>query len=90
MTDNNLLIAMQHCSKLIDNNIEKVLPADFKDSKLIEAMRYSCLLPGKKIRPFLFKATLEIFDLSFEKYLNISGIFFNRLNSNKIKKYNKN
>jgi geranylgeranyl pyrophosphate synthase len=68
----NLFLAMQDCSLKVDNAIENLLPCDFQDSKLVEAMRYSCFLPGKKMRPFLFKSILEIFDLDFEKFINIA------------------
>jgi geranylgeranyl pyrophosphate synthase len=68
----NLLLAMQDCSLKIDKAIEKLIPNNFQGSRLVEAMRYSCFLPGKKMRPFLFKSILEIFDLDFEKFINIA------------------
>jgi geranylgeranyl pyrophosphate synthase len=68
----NLLLAMQDCSLKIDKAIEKLIPNNFRGSRLVEAMRYSCFLPGKKMRPFLFKSILEIFDLDFEKFINIA------------------
>lgn len=72
LNHDNLFLAMQACSIKIDQFIEKILPQDNKGSRLVEAMRYSCLLPGKKMRPFLLQSTLEIFDLDFENYLNIA------------------
>jgi geranylgeranyl diphosphate synthase type II len=68
----NLLLVMQDCSLKIDQAIENFLPLNFQSSRLVEAMRYSCFLPGKKMRPFLFKSILEIFDLDFEKFINIA------------------
>lgn len=37
-----------------------LLPADFSESKIVEAMRYSALSDGKKIRPFLLLICAEI------------------------------
>lgn len=40
---------------LVQARLEQLLPSD--DSKLSQAMRYSCLLPGKRLRPAL---TMEV------------------------------
>jgi geranylgeranyl pyrophosphate synthase len=72
MVENNLLLAMQQCSKIIDDAVEKILPISNDRSRLTDAMRYSSLLPGKKMRPFLFQSTLEIFDIPLKNFTNIA------------------
>ncbi len=49
------------CSILVQKKMSDLLPVDFKDSKIIEAMRYSALSDGKRIRPFLLMICAEIF-----------------------------
>jgi farnesyl diphosphate synthase len=52
------------CSVLIQKKISELLPPDFADSKIVEAMRYSALSDGKRIRPFLLISCAELFGVS--------------------------
>lgn len=52
-------------AKLIDQHIDSLLPKG--DDRLSQAMRYSALSPGKRLRPFLLLKTAEIWNVP-EKY----------------------
>ncbi len=58
------------CSTSIEGKIEKILPKNFTDSRLIEAMRYCILSNGKRIRPFLVLSSAKMFNVSQEQALN--------------------
>lgn len=60
----NLRESLLGCSILVQNKMENLLPKDFSDSRLVEAMRYSALSDGKRIRPFLMMASAQIFGVS--------------------------
>ena len=62
MEFNSLQDSMIKCSFYVQKTINELLPENFSDSKIIEAMRYSSLSNGKKIRPFLVMATANIFN----------------------------
>ncbi len=62
--------SMLNCSALIDNRVNELLPRDFVDSRIIEAMRYSSLSGGKKIRPFLLMSCAEIFGIPGSQSIN--------------------
>ncbi len=47
---------------LVEKKMDDLLPKNFSDSKIVEAMRYSTLSGGKRIRPFLLIATAEMFN----------------------------
>ncbi len=50
-----------------------LLPVDYTDSKLIEAMRYCVLSDGKRIRPFLLMATANMFGVDTPQTLNAAS-----------------
>jgi len=61
MLNKPLSEAMSSCAILIQKKMDDLLPKDFSESKIVEAMRYSALSDGKKIRPFLLLVCAEIF-----------------------------
>lgn len=70
MLSQNLKESLLGCSIIVQQKMEKLLPDDFTDSKLVEAMRYSALSEGKRIRPFVLMAAAQIFGVSVLKSLN--------------------
>jgi farnesyl diphosphate synthase len=58
---------------LVQSRIDSLLPKDFTDSKLVEAMRYSALSDGKRIRPFLVIATAQLFGIKPMAALNAAS-----------------
>ncbi len=54
--------------KLIDEHLEKYMPVKYPE-KIYEAMRYSLLAPGKRLRPVLTMETARIFNVSPEEIL---------------------
>lgn len=65
----NLNNALKLSAQLIEKKIDEILPKNFKDSKLVEAMRYSALSGGKRVRPFLLMNTAKIFGVNEKKSL---------------------
>ncbi len=53
--------ALVACNSLVHKMMDELLPANFNDSQIMAAMRYSALSDGKKIRPFLLLTCAEIF-----------------------------
>lgn len=70
MLSQNLKESLLACSILVQKRMDELLPHDFADSKLVEAMRYSALSDGKRIRPFLLMASAQIFGMSILTSLN--------------------
>ena len=70
MLSQNLKESLLACSIIVQKRMDELLPRDFADSKLIEAMRYSTLSEGKRIRPFLLMASAQIFGVSILTSLN--------------------
>jgi len=70
MLSQSLKEALFACSVLVQKRMSDLLPHDFIDSKLVEAMRYSALSDGKRIRPFLAIASAQIFGISPLESLN--------------------
>jgi len=57
-----LLAAMSDVAESITETMERILPkSDFAEQKLFDAMRYSVLGGGKRLRPFLLLSTSKIF-----------------------------
>lgn len=58
--------ALQETSELIHEKMDALLPDpdSHMESRLIEAMRYSALSPGKRLRPFLTVTTARLFGVS--------------------------
>lgn len=53
--------ALLTCAVLVQKRMSDLLSLESCDSKLIEAMRYSALSEGKRIRPFLLVISAELF-----------------------------
>jgi farnesyl diphosphate synthase len=70
MLNESLAKSILNCSILVHQRMDELLPADFSDSKLVEAMRYSALSDGKRIRPFLIIASAQIFGIDISESLN--------------------
>lgn len=70
MLNSSLKESLFGCSILVQKRMDDLLPREFSDSKLVEAMRYSALSDGKRIRPFLVMAAAQIFGISVLKSLN--------------------
>lgn len=51
------------CAILTQKRMDDLLPREFNDSKLVEAMRYSALSDGKRVRPFLLIVSAQIFGI---------------------------
>lgn len=64
MFDKSLREALLACAILVQKRMDDLLPKDFEDSKLVEAMRYSAMSDGKRIRPFLVIGAAQIFGVS--------------------------
>lgn len=70
MLSQSLKESLFGCAVLVQQRMDNMLPTDFADSKLVEAMRYSALSDGKRIRPFLVLASAQIFGVSVLNSLN--------------------
>lgn len=64
MLKKSLKEALLACSILVHKRMDELLPQDFADSKLVEAMRYSALSDGKRVRPFLTIGSAQIFGIA--------------------------
>ncbi len=61
MLSNSLKEALIACSILVQKRIDDLLPTESVESQLVEAMRYSSMSGGKRIRPFLTIVSAQIF-----------------------------
>jgi len=58
----SLAAAMAHAATSVTETMERILPkSDFPEQKLFDAMRYSVLGGGKRLRPFLLLNTASIY-----------------------------
>ena len=57
----------------MQKHMDDLLTLEFSNSKLLEAMRYSALSEGKRIRPFLVMASAQIFGINALKALNTAA-----------------
>ena len=73
MISSSLKESLLGCSLVMQKHMDDLLPADFADSKLVEAMRYSALSEGKRIRPFLVMCSAQIFGINALKTLNTAA-----------------
>lgn len=60
-------------SLLINETMNQLLPENYNESRIIEAMRYSALSQGKLIRPLLLIACANIYGLPLIKSLRIAS-----------------
>lgn len=68
-----LAAAMADAAATVNETLERVLPkTDFAERKLFDAMRYGTLNGGKRLRPFLVRASAEMFGVS-EECVNRTG-----------------
>ena len=65
--------ALLSCSILVQERMDYLLEKEFSDSRLVEAMRYSALSEGKRIRPFLTIISAQIFGVSPKDSLNAAA-----------------
>lgn len=73
MISSSLKESLMGCSIIMQKHMDDLLPHDFFDSRLMEAMRYSALSEGKRIRPFLVMACAQIFGINALKTLNAAA-----------------
>lgn len=75
MISTDLNTAFDQVVELVDDRIDKLLPAkdSFSESRLVEAMRYSALSKGKRIRPFLTIVTANIFKVQPQYSVDIAA-----------------
>jgi farnesyl diphosphate synthase len=73
MLDKSLLEAMDASSFLVRKRMKSLLPKDFTESKLVEAMLYSSMSEGKRIRPFLTIISAQIFGVLPEESVNAAA-----------------
>ncbi|MGE4350897.1 MAG: polyprenyl synthetase family protein, partial [Bdellovibrionales bacterium] len=58
----SLSAAMAQVASSVSETMERILPkSDFPEQKLFDAMRYSVLAGGKRLRPFLLLNTAQIY-----------------------------
>lgn len=73
LNDKSIQSSIQTYALLVQKRISDLLPEEFSDSKLVEAMRYSVLSEGKRIRPFLVITSAEIFGIKPLAALNVAA-----------------
>ena len=61
-------------SKLTESEIDKILPiVEGSESRLHEAMRYSSMSGGKRVRPLLVVACGDLFDVDRDKLIRVAA-----------------
>ena len=73
MLEKSLKESIENCSILIQRKFDEILPFEFPDSKIVEAMRYSSLSGGKRVRPFLLMTCANIFDIPAFESINAAA-----------------
>lgn len=73
MLSQSLKESLLGCALVMQKHMDEILVQDSIDSKLLEAMRYSALSDGKRIRPFLVMASAQIFGINALKTLNTAA-----------------
>jgi farnesyl diphosphate synthase len=64
---------MASCAFYMQKTMAELLPENFSDSRIVEAMRYSSLSEGKRVRPFLLMASANIFNFPILKTLHCAS-----------------
>lgn len=68
-----LAAAMSNAANAVAEALERILPkSDFAEQKLFDAMRYSALGGGKRLRPFLVLNSARLFGVSDECALRVA------------------
>jgi farnesyl diphosphate synthase len=66
--------ALSHCAAETDALLDRLLPPDASPARrVVEAMRYSALGQGKRLRPFLVVHSAALFDVPREKALRVGA-----------------
>ncbi len=73
MEFNSLRESMASCAFYMQKTMAELLPENFSDSRIVEAMRYSSLSEGKRVRPFLLMASANIFNFPILKTLHCAS-----------------
>lgn len=73
MLSTSLKESLLGCSLIMQKHMDDLLNQEFSDSKLLEAMRYSALSEGKRIRPFIVMASAQIFGVNPLQTLNTAA-----------------
>jgi len=70
----NLKIAMQDVASKIEVTLDELMPlTNLPEARVIEAMRYSALGGGKRLRPFLVLNSARLFDVDDKYSLRIAS-----------------
>lgn len=70
----SLSSAMTHAANAVTEALERILPkSDFAEQKLFDAMRYSALGGGKRLRPFLVLNSAQLFGVSEDCALRVAA-----------------
>lgn len=70
---NNFYVYLQHHKSLLDEFLSKILPKPDPQHKLFDAMRYSVLNDGKRLRPALVYATGDVLQLTKAKLHGVAA-----------------
>jgi len=69
-----LSAAMADAAQAVTDTLNRILPkSDFPEQKLFDAMRYSALGGGKRLRPFLVMSAAQIFGVSEDCALRVAA-----------------
>ncbi len=73
MLTKSLSQALLACAVLTQQKMDELLTAQSGQSRVLDAMRYSALSDGKRIRPFLLLVCTELFDVPASFALNAAA-----------------
>ncbi len=66
--------ALADAAKLTDETLDRLLPVPpGLEARVIEAMRYAAIAPGKRLRPFLVLASARLFGVSQRSALQVAA-----------------
>jgi farnesyl diphosphate synthase len=70
----NILTALKENATAVDDTLDQLLVVDDRpESRLVEAMRYSVLGGGKRVRPFLVMSSAHLFNVAEECALRVAA-----------------
>ena len=65
---------IKEVGKLTETEIDKILPiSKGAESRLFDAMRYSTMAGGKRVRPLLVVASGDLFDVDRKKLIRVAA-----------------
>jgi farnesyl diphosphate synthase len=77
VSDDRLTLALKEVADELHNKMDRLLPETEKgrvgENRLAEAMRYSVLSPGKRLRPFLVVCSSDLFGVSRSSSLQVAS-----------------